>query len=261
MSSSNCCFLTHTQVSQETGKVVWYSHLFKNLLHFVVIHTVKGFSVVNETEVGVFLEHPCLPYDLMNGLNLISGISASWKPKSYIWKILVDILLKPSLKDFEHNLVSIWNECNCTVVWTFFGIALWEWNENWPFPVLWPLLCSVAVLSLSVVSTVYHPSSRPGSFVHGDSPGKSTGVGCHALLQGIFQPWDQTQVSRIAGRFFTSWATRKPENTGVGSLSLLQGNFPTQESNWGLLHCRQILYQLGGHCWVFQICWISSAAL
>ena len=59
------------QVSQETGKVVWYSHLFKNLPHFVVIHIVKGFSVVNEAEVGIFLEHPCFPYDLMNVLNLI----------------------------------------------------------------------------------------------------------------------------------------------------------------------------------------------
>ena len=59
------------RVSQETGKVVWYSHLFKNLPHFVVIHIVKGFSVVNEAEVGIFLEHPCFPYDLMNVLNLI----------------------------------------------------------------------------------------------------------------------------------------------------------------------------------------------
>ena len=50
-------------------------------------------------------------------------------------------LLKPSLKDFEYYLAHMWNGCNCTVVWTFFGIALlWDWNENWPFPVLWPLL-------------------------------------------------------------------------------------------------------------------------
>ena len=57
------------------------------------------------------------------------------------WKFTVHILLKPSLRNFEHYLASMWNECNCTVVWTFFGIArLWDWNENWPFPVLWPLL-------------------------------------------------------------------------------------------------------------------------
>ena len=58
------------------------------------------------------------------------------------------------------------------------------------------------------------------------------------------QPRDQTQVSCITGGFFTSWATRGPKNTGVGSLSLFQGTFPSQESNQGLLHCRQILYQL-----------------
>ena len=63
MSGSNCCFLTCTQVSQEIGKVVWYSHLWKNFLQFVVIHTTKDFSVVNEAEVDVFLEFSCFPYD------------------------------------------------------------------------------------------------------------------------------------------------------------------------------------------------------
>ena len=62
--------------------------------------------------------------------------------------------------------------------------------------------------------------------------------------KGSSQPRDWSQVSHIAGGFFTSWATRKPRNTGVGSLSLLQGMFPTQESTRGFLHCRQILYQL-----------------
>ena len=77
----------------------------------------------------------------MNVDNLISYSSGSLKPSLYIWKFLVKVLLKPSLKDFEHNLANMWNECNCTVVWTFFGIILlWDWKENWPFPVLWPLL-------------------------------------------------------------------------------------------------------------------------
>ena len=62
--------------------------------------------------------------------------------------------------------------------------------------------------------------------------------------RGSSQPKDQAQVSCIAGRFFTRWTTREPKNTGVSSLSLLQGIFQTQESNWGLLHCRQVLYQL-----------------
>ena len=80
--------------------------------------------------------------------NLISGSSALCKSSLNIWKFMLHILLKPSLKDFEHYFFSMWNECNCAVVWTFFGIAvLWDWNENWPFPVLWLLLTFPNVLT------------------------------------------------------------------------------------------------------------------
>ena len=80
-------------------------------------------------------------YDLTDVGNLISGYSVSSKPSLYIWKSLVHVLMKPSLKDFEHNLASMWDEHNCTVAWTYFGIALlWDWNENWLSPVLWPVL-------------------------------------------------------------------------------------------------------------------------
>ena len=106
MSSPNCYFLTHIQVSQETGKVVWYSHLCKSFPQIVVIHIVKGFSVVNETEVDVFLEFPYFLRDQMN-VNLISRPSVSSKASLYIWKFWVQVLLKPSLKDIEHNLASI----------------------------------------------------------------------------------------------------------------------------------------------------------
>ena len=75
MSSSNCCFLTYIQVSQEAGQVVWYSHLFKNFPQFVVIHTVKGFGVVNKAEVDVFLEPSCFFDDPVDVGNLISGSS------------------------------------------------------------------------------------------------------------------------------------------------------------------------------------------
>ena len=141
MSSSNCCFLTCIQVSQEASQLVWYSHLLKNFPQFVVIHTVKGFGVVNKAKVDVFLELSCFFYDLTDVGNLISRSSAFSKSSLNIWKFSVHVLLKPSLENFGQYFASVWDECNCAVVWTFFGIAfLWDWNENWPFPVLWPLL-------------------------------------------------------------------------------------------------------------------------
>ena len=139
MSSSNFCFLTCIQISQEAVKVVWYSHLLKNFPQFVVIHTVKGFGIVNK-EVNVFLEFPCFFYDPVDVGNLISGSSAFSKSSLYIWKFSVHVLLKPSWEDFEHYLAGMWNECNFLVVWPFSCIALLcYWNENWPFLVLWPL--------------------------------------------------------------------------------------------------------------------------
>ena len=138
---SNCCFLTCIRVSQEAGKVVWYSHLFKNFPQFVVIHTVKVFSVVNEPEVHVFLEFSCFLHNPTEVGNLVSHFSAFPQSILNIWKFLVRVLLKPSLKDFEHCIASTWSEYNCVVVWTCFDIALlWDWNENWSFPVLWSLL-------------------------------------------------------------------------------------------------------------------------
>ena len=100
------CFLTWIQVSQETGQLVWYSPLFKNFLQFVVIHAVRGLSLVNEAEIDVFLEFPCFPQDLTEVGNLIFGSSASSKPNLYIWKFLVHILLKPILKEFTNQEAS-----------------------------------------------------------------------------------------------------------------------------------------------------------
>ena len=148
MSSSNYCCLTCIKVFQEACKVLLYSHLLKNFPQFVVIPTVKGFSIVNEAEIDVFLEFFCFFYDLMDVGNLLSGSSVFYKPSLNIWKFSVHILLKPSLKDFEHCLASMWNECNCAVVWTFFCTdLLWDWNENWPFSVLWPLLSFTNLLT------------------------------------------------------------------------------------------------------------------
>ena len=129
MSNSNCCFLTCIQVSQEAGKMVWYSHLLKNFPQFVVIHTGKGFGIVNKAEVDVFLELSCFFYDPMDVGNLISGSSSFSKSSLNIWKFMVHVLLKPGLENFEHYFASMWDECNCAVVWTFFGIAfLWDWT-------------------------------------------------------------------------------------------------------------------------------------
>ena len=141
MSGSNCCFLICIQISQEVGQVGWYSHLFENLPQFVVIHTVKGFGIVNKAEIDVFLELSCFFYDPMHDGNLISGSLAFSKTSLNTWKFLFHILLKPGLEKFEQYFTSMWDEYNCVVVWAFFGVAfLWDWNENWPFPILWPLL-------------------------------------------------------------------------------------------------------------------------
>ena len=141
MSSSNCCFMTCIQVSQEAGQVVWYSDLFQNFSQFIVIHTVKGFGIVNKAEVDVFLELSCFFDDPADVGNLISGSSAFSKTILNIWKFTVHILLKPGLENFERYFSHVWDECNCAVVRALFGIAfLWDWNENWPFPFLCPLL-------------------------------------------------------------------------------------------------------------------------
>ena len=101
----------------------------------------KGFSIVNKSEVDVFLELLCFLHDPVDVGNLISGSSAFSKTSLNITEFTVHVLLKPGLENFEHCFTSMRDECNCVVVWALFGIAfLWDWNENWPFPVLWPLL-------------------------------------------------------------------------------------------------------------------------
>ena len=107
MSSSNCCFLTCIQISQEAGKVVWYAHLVKNFPQFIVIHTVKGFGIANKAEIDVFLELSCFFDDPVDVGNLISGSSAFSKTSLNIWKFMVHVLLKPGLENFEHYFASV----------------------------------------------------------------------------------------------------------------------------------------------------------
>ena len=96
--------------------MVWYSHLFKNFLQFVGIHTIKVFGVVNEAEIDVFLEFSCFFYDPVDVGNLISGFSAFSKSSLNIWKFSVHALLKPCLDNFECYFASMLDECNHAVV-------------------------------------------------------------------------------------------------------------------------------------------------
>ena len=107
MSSSDCYFLTCILVSQEAGQVVWYSHVFQNFPQLIVIHTVKGFGIVNKAEIDVFLELSCFFPDPADVGNLNFGSSAFSKTNLNIWKLTVHILLKPGLENFEHYFTSV----------------------------------------------------------------------------------------------------------------------------------------------------------
>ena len=111
------------------------------IFHNLFLSTLKGSGIVNKAEIHVFMELSCFFDDPTDVGNLVSGSSDFSKTSLNIWKFTVHILLKPGLENFEHYFTSMWDECNCSVVWTFFGIAFFrDWNENWPFPVPWPLL-------------------------------------------------------------------------------------------------------------------------
>ena len=117
------------------ASLLQHSAFFMVQLSHPYMTTGKTIAFTRRTFQMFFLELTCFLRDPANVGNLISGSSAFSKSSLYIWKFSIHVLLKPSLKDFEHNLTNMWNEDNCTVVWTFFGIAfLWDWNENWPCP-------------------------------------------------------------------------------------------------------------------------------
>ena len=131
-----CSVLTvaSRHASRFLRRQVRWSHisLSQNFPWFVMIHTVKGFSIVNEAEINVFLEFSSFFCDQVDVGNLISGSSAYSKSNLNIWKFLIHVLLKSSLENFEHYLASMWNECNCAVVWTFFepmnSMRRQKWN-------------------------------------------------------------------------------------------------------------------------------------
>ena len=117
------------------------------IFQFVVIHTVKGFGIVNKAKIDVFLELSCFYNDPTDVNNLISGTCAFSKTSLNIWKFMVHVLLKPGLENFEHYFASVWDECNCVVVWTFlalpfFGIGkkpdlFQSYGNCWVFQICW----------------------------------------------------------------------------------------------------------------------------
>ena len=147
MSSSNCCFLTCIQISQEAGQVVWFSHLLKNFPQFVVIQTVKGFGIVNKAEVDIFLELSSFFDDpsmlAIWSLVPLPFLNPAWTSGSsqftYCWSLFWRI--------FEHYFTSVWDECNCVVVWAFFGTGmktdLFQIRGCcWVFQICWHIECS-----------------------------------------------------------------------------------------------------------------------
>ena len=164
MSSSNCCFLTCVQISQEAGQVVWYSYPFKNVPQFIVIHTVKGFGIVNKAEIDVFLELSCFFDDPVMlaiwSLVSLSFLKAAWTSGSscftYCWSLSWRIL-SITLLAFEMSEIVHWFEHSLALPFLGIGMKL-------------------------------------------------------TFSSGSSQPRDQTQVSCIAGRFFTIWATREVFN-------------------------------------------------
>ena len=194
MSSSNCCFLTCIQISQKAGQVVWYSHLFQNFLQFVVIHTLKGFGIVNKAEVDVFLKLSCFFDDPTDVGNLISGSSVFSKSSLNIWKFMVHILLKPGLENFEHYFASMWDECSCVVVWAFFGIVVL--TSRW-----W---CPCGLYTYHTLSSKEEFHYRCGVFIlvwvilKGEHASESPG--------GLLKPQTARCCPRVSGLVAVGWA-------------------------------------------------------
>ena len=141
---------------------------------------------------------------------------------------------------------------------------------NYIYIHVFAVLCIVVQSCLTLCNST--DCSLPGPSVHGDSPGKNTRVGCHALLQGnLPNPGMEPRSPTLQANSLPSEPPGKPKNTGVGSLSLLSGTFSTQELNQGLLHCRKILYQLSyqgnpnyiyilPRWWIYMYVWASLVA-
>ena len=157
MSSSNCHILACIQISQEAGQVIWYSRLFQNFPQFDVIHTIKSFGVVKTAKVDVFLELSCFFDDPVDAGNLISSSSAFSKSSLNIRHFTGKVTLKPHSENFEHYFACVWDDCNCVVVWKFFGIVFLgigmktdlfqSCGHCWVFQICWYIECSTFTAS------------------------------------------------------------------------------------------------------------------
>ena len=138
MSSSNCCFQICIQVSQEAGQVVWYSHLFQNFPQFIVMHTVKGFGIVNKAEIDIFLELSCFLHDPVDVGNLISGSSAFSKTSLNIWKFTCSRIAEAWLGEFWALIYWCvrWVQLcgSLSILWHCLSLEL-EWNLTFSSPV------------------------------------------------------------------------------------------------------------------------------
>ena len=224
MSSSNCCFLTCIQISQEAGQVVWYSHLFQNRPQIVVIHTVKGFGIVNKAEVDVFFWNS-LAFSMMQLMLAIWSLV----PLPFLKLACTSELHKPDLENFEHYFTGVWDEYNCAVVWGFFGIAfLRDWNENWPFPVLWPLISFPNLLAYWVHFELTH-LKRPWCWERLKARGEGDNRRCDGWTASPTQ-WTWVWVNSRSW-----WWTGRP----------------------GVLRFKRS--QRVGHNWVTELSWTSMA--
>ena len=157
MSSSNCCFLTCIQISQEAGQVVWYSQLFQNFPQFVMIHTVKGFGIVNKAEIDVFLELSCFFHDPADVGNLTSGSSPFSKSSLNIWKFMVQYCWSLAWRILCITLLAY--KMNTTVqkfghsfALPFFGIGMktdifQSCGHGWVFQICWHIACNTFAAS------------------------------------------------------------------------------------------------------------------